>query len=49
MGFLDAWHGRRGDTDGNIGNVYQFALLPKEGYCSPADLPGCSYSLKHIR
>jgi hypothetical protein len=49
MGFLDAWHGRRWDTDGNIGDVREFPLLPKEGYCSRADLSGRSYGLKNIR
>jgi hypothetical protein len=49
MGFLDPWHGRGWDTDGHIGDGCQLALLPKEGDGSRADLPGCSYRLKHIR
>ena len=42
MGFLDAWHRRGRDTDGDIGDVCQFPLLPKEGHRSRAELLGCA-------
>ena len=38
VGFLDPWHGRGWDTEGDIGDVCQFPLLPEEGYCSRPNL-----------
>src|SRR5262249_44974254 len=49
MRLLDAWHGRRRDTDGDIGEVCQCALLPEEGYRFRPELPGRTYRLNHVR